>query len=207
MAQFPDALLHHVPILRIGALCFWASRGITMMMRYSWLVLMVPVMGCATHEGTGAAVGGLLGAGTGAIIGQAAGNTGAGALLGAGVGALTGAAVGNAEDRKEHREAMQATATSQGPMSIQDVVYLTQSNVHESTIIKQIQTSRTVFQLGSGDVVQLKNQGVSDNVINAMLDSGRRPVRRVVYEQPPPVVIYERYPPPPVSMGFHYRIR
>lgn len=178
-----------------------------MTMRYSWLLLMVPVMGCATHEGTGAAVGGLLGAGTGAIIGKAAGNTGAGALLGAGVGALTGAAVGNAEDRKEHREAMQAAATSQGPMSIQDVVYLTQSNVHESTIIKQIQTSRTVFQLGSGDVVQLKNQGVSDNVINAMLDSGRKPVRRVVYEEPPPVVIYERYPPPPVSMGFRYRIR
>lgn len=179
-----------------------------MTMRYTWIILLVPTMGCATHEGTGAAVGGLLGAGTGALIGKAAGNTGAGTLLGAGVGALAGAAVGNAEDRKEHREAVQAAAaTSQGPMSIQDVVYLTQSNVHESTIIKQIQTSRTVFQLGSGDVVQLKNQGVSDNVINAMLDSSRRPVRRVVYEQPPPVVIYERYPPPPVSMGIHYRIR
>ncbi len=175
-------------------------------MRYTWMFLLVPVVGCATHEGTGAAVGGLLGAGTGAIIGQAAGNTGAGALLGAGVGALTGAAVGNAEDRKEHREAViAASATSQGPMSMNDVIKLTQSNVHESTIIKQIQTTRTVFQLTSDDVVSLKSYGVSDNVINAMLDSSRRPVRPIIYERP--VVIHEYCPPPPVGIGFHYRMR
>jgi len=175
-------------------------------MRYTWILLLVPAVGCATHEGTGAAVGGLLGAGTGAIIGQAAGNSGAGALLGAGVGALTGAAVGNAEDRKEHREAvMAASATSQGPMSMNDVIKLTQSNVHESTIIKQIQTTRTVFQLTSDDVVSLKSYGVSDNVINAMLDSSRRPVRPIIYERP--VVIHEYCPPPPVGIGIHYRMR
>ena len=76
-----------------------------MKVRISWLLgsllLCGPMIGCATHEGTDAAVGGLMGAGAGAIIGKAAGNTGAGALLGAGVGALTGAAVGNAEDGVE----------------------------------------------------------------------------------------------------------
>lgn len=189
---------------RIGALCIGASRGIAMTMRYTWLLLFIPTVGCATHEGTGAAVGGLLGAGTGAVIGQAAGNTGAGALLGAGVGALAGAAVGNAEDRREHREAVvAAAATSQGPMSTADVIKLTQSNVHESTIIKQIQTSRTVFQLTADDVVSLKSYGVTDNVINAMLDTARRPIRPVIYERP--VVIREYCPPPPVSfgIGFH----
>lgn len=168
-----------------------------MRMRYILLILMTPMIGCATHEGTGAAVGGLMGAGAGAIVGKAAGNTGAGALLGAGVGALAGAAVGNAEDKKEHREAVvAASATSIGPMSINDVIKLTQSQVNETTIIKQIQTSRTVFQLSPDDVVSLKSYGVSDNVINAMLDSARRPVR--------PVVIYERPPPPPVSVGIGY---
>ncbi|HMP16531.1 MAG TPA: glycine zipper domain-containing protein, partial [Gemmatales bacterium] len=151
-------------------------------MRFACLMCILPIVGCATHEGTGAAVGGLLGAGTGAIIGQAAGNSGAGALLGAGVGALTGAAIGNAEDRREHREAViAASATSIGPMTMADVIKLTQSNVHESTIIKQIQSTRTVFQLTSDDVVSLKSYGVSDHVINAMLDSARRPVRPVVY--------------------------
>lgn len=175
-------------------------------MRYTWMLLLVPAMGCATHEGTGAAVGGLLGAGTGAIIGKAAGNTGAGALLGAGVGALTGAAVGNSEDRKEHREAvMAASATSVGPMCLNDVIKLTQSNVGETTIIKQIQTSRTVFQLTTDDVVMLKSYGVTDPVINALQDSVRRPIRQVVYERP--VVIHEYCPPPPIGMGFHYRIR
>ena len=91
-----------------------------MSLRGSWMIsgmlLCGPMIGCATHEGTGAAVGGLLGAGTGALVGKAAGNTGAGALLGAGVGALAGAAVGNSEDRREHREAVvqaQASATMQ----------------------------------------------------------------------------------------------
>jgi hypothetical protein len=174
-----------------------------MKVRLSWLLsgllLCGPMIGCATHEGTDAAVGGLLGAGTGAIIGKAAGNTGAGALLGAGVGALTGAAIGNAQDQKEHREAIvqaQATATVQGPMTMNDVIKLTQSQVADVTIIKQIQTSHTVFQLTPDDIVMLKSYGVSDVVINAMQDTLRRPVR--------PVVVYERCPPPPVSFGVGY---
>lgn len=171
-----------------------------MKVRYTWILVLLPSMGCATHEGTGAAVGGLVGAGTGAVIGKAAGNTGAGALLGAGVGALTGAAIGNAEDRKEHREAMvaqaQASATVQGPMTLNDVIKLTQSQVNEVTIVKQIQSSRTVFQLTPDEVVMLKSYGVTDMVINAMLDSARRPVR--------PVVIHEYGPPPPVSFGVGY---
>jgi hypothetical protein len=157
------------------------------------------MIGCATHEGTDAAVGGLMGAGAGAIIGKAAGNAGAGALLGAGVGALTGAAIGNAEDRKEHREAVvqaQATASVQGPMTMNDVIKMTQSQVGETTIIKQIQTSRTIFQLTPDDIVMLKSYGVTDNVINAMQDTLRRPVR--------PIVVYERVPPPPVTFGIGY---
>ena len=46
----------------------------------------------------GAVVGGLLGAGAGAIIGNQSGHAGEGALIGAGAGALGGAAIGNAQD-------------------------------------------------------------------------------------------------------------
>lgn len=174
-----------------------------MKVRCTWLLgsmlLCGPMIGCATHEGTDAAVGGLMGAGAGAIIGKAAGNTAAGALLGGGAGALVGAAVGSADDRREHREAVvqaQAAGTVQGPMTMNDVIKMTQSQVGEMTIIKQIQTSRTVFQLTPDDIVMLKSYGVTDNVINAMQDTLRRPLR--------PVVVYERMPPPPVSVGIGY---
>ena len=111
---------------------------------------------------------------------------------------LVGAAVGSADDRKEHREAVvqaQAAGTVQGPMTMSDIIKLTQSQVGEMTIIKQIQTSRTVFQLTPDDIVMLKSYGVTDNVINAMQDSLR---------QPRPVVVYERVPPPPVAVGIGY---
>jgi hypothetical protein len=146
-----------------------------------------------------------MGAGTGALIGKASGNAGAGALIGAGLGGLTGAAIGNAEDKRERREAvMMAGATSRGPMSTNDVIQLTQSQVHESTIIAQIQASRTVFQLSTQDIVNLKSYGVTDNVINAMVDSARRPVK--VIERP----VYVVEPPPPVGVSFgvvHHRHR
>lgn len=53
--------------------------------------------GCASKAESGA----LIGAGTGALLGQAiGGNTGA-TVIGAGVGAIAGAAIGDNEDRKD----------------------------------------------------------------------------------------------------------
>lgn len=47
--------------------------------------------GCGTRPGERALSGGVIGAGTGAIIGGVAGNAGAGALIGGAVGAVGGA--------------------------------------------------------------------------------------------------------------------
>ncbi|MBI4354866.1 MAG: hypothetical protein HY597_00265 [Candidatus Omnitrophica bacterium] len=52
----------------------------------------------STKTGQGAVVGGLLGAGTGAIIGNQTGHPGAGTAIGAGLGALTGGMVGHGMD-------------------------------------------------------------------------------------------------------------
>lgn len=54
------------------------------------LACAVALAGCGTNPGDRAVSGGLLGAGTGAAIGAAAGNPGAGALI----GGLSGAAIG-----------------------------------------------------------------------------------------------------------------
>jgi len=58
---------------------------------------LIALTGCANKTQSGA----LIGAGTGALVGQVVGgNTGA-TIIGAGVGAIAGAAIGNNEDKKD----------------------------------------------------------------------------------------------------------
>lgn len=181
----------------------------------SWKVHAAAVMlasfssvGCATHTGTGALAGGGLGAATGALVGSASGNAGKGALLGAGLGAAAGGLIGAGQDENDQRNRERlAAATAPGPVTVGDVIHMTRSGVHENTIVSTIRSSQSVFHLTAADVTDLHHQGVSDRVIQAMLESSRRPVvvrpRPVVYE-PAPVYVVE--PPPHVSVGFGYHV-
>ena len=64
---------------------------------------MILMSGCASTGTTTTTDGALIGAGTGALIGQAiGGNTGA-TLIGAAVGGLAGGAIGNNEEKKNRR--------------------------------------------------------------------------------------------------------
>ena len=90
------------------------------------------------------------------------------------------------------------------------MVQMTQNSVAEENIIGQIRASRSVFQMTPQDVIWLKQQGVSDRVVNVMQASTHRPMRRmyadgVVVE---PVYVVPQPPPPPmpVSVGFSYGI-
>ena len=71
-------------------------------------------MGTAAQSKTtqGAVLGGLLGAGTGAIVGNQSDHPGAGTAIGAGLGALGGALVGNAMEENERRGQQQSTPTA-----------------------------------------------------------------------------------------------
>ena len=172
------------------------------------LMFSLGLSGCATHTETGAAAGGLLGAATGALIGSRGGDAAAGALIGGGVGALTGGLIGASADQEERREAARfAAATAPGPMTVNDVIAMTQSNVKDDTIITQIITTRSIFQLTPQDVINLKNLGVSERVIQVMLESNRRPMypaRTMVVQEPSSVIYVERCPPPPIHVGFGY---
>ena len=68
-------------------------------------------MGTAAQSKTtqGAVLGGLLGAGTGAIIGNQTDNAGAGTAIGAGLGALGGALVGHAMEENQQKAQQQST--------------------------------------------------------------------------------------------------
>ncbi len=80
------------------------------------LGLMAYMAGCETKAGTGAAVG----AGGGALAGQAIGGDTEGTLIGAGVGAVGGYLIGNEMDKSDARD-QQALAVEQANTRIVDV--------------------------------------------------------------------------------------
>src|SRR6202795_2818657 len=96
-------LVHASPSESVATIVHGFPPGRCSMKGYCLLWPVLAVMssfvcmsGCASpyRSDQGALLGGLGGAGLGAVVGHAVGNTGAGALIGAGVGALSGAAIG-----------------------------------------------------------------------------------------------------------------
>ncbi len=173
----------------------------------SVLMPLLLACGCSSMSNTeaGAGTGGLIGAGTGALIGSATGHTGAGALIGAGVGALSGGLVGHAVDESEKKTAAQvAAATAQPPLGITDVAQMTQNHITDDVIVTQIRATGSVFRLSSTDTIWLKQQGVSDAVVQEMLASANRYPRRVYTAVPVYDPVYVAPPPVSVGVGFGY---
>ena len=79
-------------------------------------------MGTAAQSKTnqGAVLGGLLGAGTGAIIGNQSDHAGAGTAIGAGLGALGGAMMGHAMEEKQNATQQQTfpPAATTAPVAV-----------------------------------------------------------------------------------------
>src|SRR5262249_59249210 len=104
----------------------------------------------------GVGAGGLIGAGTGAVIGNATGHTGAGAAIGAGVGALPGGLIGNGIEQSEKRQearlaAAQAQAAQAQTLGVTDVVQMAQSHVSDEVIISHSRSTRSVSRRPSND--------------------------------------------------------
>jgi len=157
--------------------------------------------GCAglSHTENGALAGGGIGAATGAIIGGATGHAGGGALIGAGVGALTGGLIGDAADKSEQRAAAAAQARQLG---LTDVAQMSQQHISDAVIVGQIRSTGSVYRLSPTDIVWLKQNGVSDYVINEMQATAYRYPHRVYTAAPVyGEEVYVVDPPPPVGVG------
>jgi len=179
----------------------------------SWRILVLPVLlvtGCAGMSNTdrGAVGGTAIGAGTGAVIGHALGNTGAGAVIGGGLGLITGAAIGNDIDRKEENRAVQHAAVQQAEAqrrwpSLIEIQRMSASGTNDTLIINEIRTTGAIYQLSPNDILWLQQNGVHDGVIAEMQATAAR--GPVVFQQGPPlqpgVVIVEERPPPPPVVG------
>ena len=176
---------------------------------YILAVSTVVLTGCVNPDGTqnntgsGALIGGVVGALTGAAIGGPR-NGGAGALIGAAAGAIGGGLIGNSMDQEQNaRLRAQAPETyvkvDQGqPLSVADVKALAKAGISEDVIINQIKSSRSVYHLSVSDIIDLRDSGVSDKVVNFMIntpsviggttDAGST-TTTVVYQAPPPAPV------------------
>ena len=64
-----------------------------------------------------------------------------------------------------------ATMPRPTPISPADVISMSKAGLTDDEIIARINDSRTVYKLNAADVVQLSQEGVSERVVNYMLDT------------------------------------
>ena len=161
--------------------------------------------GCETPEGapdntgTGALMGGAVGAISGAAIGGPR-NGGAGALIGAAAGVIAGGLIGHQMDQDQQAQLRaQAPQTyvrveQRQPLGIADIKAMARAGVADDVIISQIIESHTVFHLSAADVIDLHNSGVSDRVVNYMINT---PGTATAAPPPQTTTVMEGTPPPP----------
>ena len=160
--------------------------------------------GSNNNTGSGALIGGAMGALTGAAIGGR-NHGGQDALIGAAVGALAGGLVGNSADREEEARLKEQYPQTyehvdQGaPLSVADVKALAKAGISEDVIITQIKTSRTVFHLSAAEIIDLRDAGVSDKVVNYMINTPSTVGATAETSRGTTTYIQQAPPPPPVE--------
>lgn len=143
----------------------------------SLVALTAAISSCETHTGTGALAGGAIGAGVGAAIGSASGEAGAGALIGGAAGAIAGAIIGDSLDQEERTSLEKRSPRTlqkldyKERLTLYDIKQMSQAGVNDRVIIRQIDVTRSRFNLTSSDIIDLKNAGVSQNVIDVMIQT------------------------------------
>ena len=67
-----------------------------------------------------------------------------------------------------------ATAPRPQPLTQSDVISMTKAGMNDEDVIRRIEGSGTVFLLGAADVIRLRSEGVSERVVNYMLETYTR---------------------------------
>ena len=176
------------------------------MKRKSYLLVVgmvgISLAGCMSPTGQpdNTASGALGGAAVGAIIGSTARHSGPGALVGAAFGAVAGGLIGHSMDQAQQQH-LQAQApqtfqrVDQGlPLAVADVKALAKAGLSDDLIISQIHNSRTVYHLGTAEIIDLKSSGVREKVIDFMINTPSS----AVAQEPTATVASTPAPPPPM---------
>ena len=144
-------------------------------MRYSAIFFIALILGgCASNVGTGIIAGGVIGMGAGGI-----GGGGKGALIGGAAGLIAGGLVGiilDEQDRKVMERSSPRTVDRMDrgdPLTINDVIKLSQGGVSDDAIISYMRETMSSYNLSQAQVRRLQDAGVSQRVINDMVNSGK----------------------------------
>ena len=167
----------------------------TILASISTITAVALLAGCETPPGpattSGAVMGGATGALAGGIIGNQSRHAAGGALIGGAIGALAGALIGKDVDDHTRVRVVQGQ-----PLTIEDIKILSHANISDDLIISQINATRTVYHLTSAQIIDLKQFGVSQKVMDYMINTP------ILFTEPPPDYRYYRYEPAPYY--WHY---
>lgn len=144
----------------------------TKMLLVLFLAVALVIAGCESmgpKTKTGAVAGGLIGATAGGIIGHQSGHGLAGAGIGAAVGAISGALIGNAMD--QHDKA--AVAVNPNHIPLTKIAEMGQQRTPDAVIIAEIDRTHSVYKLNSEIITYLKQNKVSDKVIDYMMAAAK----------------------------------
>lgn len=148
------------------------------MIKKKWVVsaglcCLLSLSSCQNKTEGGALSGGAIGAIAGGLIEGGPG----GIILGGAIGAITGGLIGHSLDENEKRKLDQESpGTSRRvernmKLSVTDIVALIHAGVNNSTIMAQIQKTHSTFNMTAADIIQLKEGGADETLINFMIQN------------------------------------
>lgn len=143
-------------------------------MRYTPILLLLLLASCATNTGTGAFTGGLLVGGLGSLTGG-----GKGGLIASAAGLVAGSIVGAVLDEQDRLVIKKNSPRTidridrGDPLTINDIIKLSQNGVSDTTIIQYLQGSLSFYSLSQTQARRMQHSGVSQRVINTMIELGR----------------------------------
>lgn len=134
------------------------------------LVAGLIISGCESmgpKTKTGAVTGGLIGATAGGIIGHQSGSGIEGALIGGAVGALSGGLIGNELDKADQA----GKANNPQHISLISVADMGKKGVPDDVIIGEMKRTGSRYNLTSEVINYLKENKISNKVIDYMLST------------------------------------
>lgn len=142
-------------------------RGKLFLVLLAFAVLATGCESMGEKSKTGAVTGGVLGAAAGGIIGHQMGRGIEGAVIGGALGAVGGGLIGNEMDK-------QALAVNPNHLTLTKVAEMASKGTPDAVIIDEIQRTKSVYNLNSELITYLKQNKVSDKVIDYMLSTGKK---------------------------------
>ena len=177
------------------------------------MCLLISMAGCQANNYTerGTALGGLTGAGIGALVGEATADRPlAGAAIGGALGAFSGASVGSGLDdidRKVDAQVQQAAYVEPSRTTLHEVISMSDAGLSDQVISRHIHSHGFAGPLDAADLIALRQQGVSDSVISSLQDATSIRTRETVAMNRAPVIVEETYEAIPIPIPPPWRRR